>query len=110
MPERRRKYTPEFKDEAAKMVVETSRPIAEVARSLGVAEATLWNWCARPVMPAPRRLIRTIAKRGHFARRFRDGRRQRTNIVLDFIGLELTGIHPAAGFDSGDLETGRRQR
>jgi hypothetical protein len=32
MPERRRKYTPEFKDEAARMVVETSRPIAEVAR------------------------------------------------------------------------------
>jgi transposase len=34
MPERRRKYTPEFKDEAAKMVVETSRPIAETAGGL----------------------------------------------------------------------------
>jgi transposase-like protein len=32
MPERRRKYTPEFKDEAARMVVDTSRGIAEVAR------------------------------------------------------------------------------
>jgi transposase-like protein len=29
MPERRRKYTPEFKEEAAKMVVETSGSIAE---------------------------------------------------------------------------------
>jgi transposase len=32
MLELRRKYRPEFKDEAAKMVMETSRPIAEVAR------------------------------------------------------------------------------
>jgi transposase len=36
MSERRRKYTPEFKDEAAKMVVETSRPIAEVAWEIHV--------------------------------------------------------------------------
>ncbi len=41
MPERRRKYTPEFKDEAARMVVETLRPIAEVARELPVHEGTL---------------------------------------------------------------------
>jgi transposase len=39
MPERRRKYTPEFKDEAAKMVIETSRPIAEIAREIQVNEA-----------------------------------------------------------------------
>jgi transposase len=36
MPERRRRYTPEFKDEAAKMVIETSRPIAEIAREIHV--------------------------------------------------------------------------
>ena len=36
MPERRRKYTPAFKEEAAKMVVETSRPIAEVAREIAM--------------------------------------------------------------------------
>jgi transposase len=41
MPERRRKYTPEFKDEAAKMVIETSRPIAEVAREVYTRE--LWG-------------------------------------------------------------------
>jgi transposase len=38
MPERRRKYESEFKDEAARMVVETSRPIAEVAREIYVNE------------------------------------------------------------------------
>src|SRR3712207_5211881 len=47
MPERRRKYTAEFKTEAAKMVVETQRPIAEVAREIHVNEGTLGNWVAR---------------------------------------------------------------
>ena len=40
----RRKYSPEFRDEAVKMVIESSRPIAEVARELGVNEGTLGNW------------------------------------------------------------------
>ena len=47
MPERRRKYTPEFKDEAAKMVVETSRPIAEIARGIHVNPDTRGNWVAK---------------------------------------------------------------
>ena len=44
MPERRRKFSPEFKAEAVKMVIETSRPIAVVARELGLLEGTLGNW------------------------------------------------------------------
>jgi transposase len=47
MPERRRKYTTEFKTEAAKMVVETSRSIAEVAREIHVHEGTLGSWVAQ---------------------------------------------------------------
>lgn len=47
MPQRRRKFSAEFKDEAAKMVIETSRPIAQVARELGINEGTLGNWLAR---------------------------------------------------------------
>jgi transposase-like protein len=38
------KFTPEFRDEAAKMVVDGSRPIAPVARELGVSETSLGNW------------------------------------------------------------------
>lgn len=37
-------YSPEFREEAAKMVVETSRPIALVAREIKVNEATLGGW------------------------------------------------------------------
>jgi transposase len=39
-----RKFTPEFREEAARMVVKTSRPIAEVARELGINETSLGNW------------------------------------------------------------------
>jgi transposase-like protein len=44
MPERRRKFTPEFKDEAVKMVLDGSRAIAEVAREIHINEGTLGNW------------------------------------------------------------------
>jgi transposase-like protein len=47
MPERRRKYTAEFKTEAAKMVVETQRPIAEIAREIHVSPGTLGTWVTR---------------------------------------------------------------
>jgi transposase len=42
--ERRRKFSPEFKDEAVKMVIESSRAIAEVAREIQVNEGTLGSW------------------------------------------------------------------
>jgi transposase len=44
LSQRRRKFTPEFKEEAAKAVIETSRPIAQVAKELGIVEGTLGNW------------------------------------------------------------------
>ena len=44
MRERRRKFSPEFKDEAVKMVIESSRAIAAVAREIQVNEGTLGNW------------------------------------------------------------------
>jgi len=40
----RRRFTPEFKAEAIKVVNESGRPIAEVARDIGVNEGTLGNW------------------------------------------------------------------
>jgi len=44
VPERRRKFTPEYREEAVKAVIESSRPIAQVARELGIVEGTLGNW------------------------------------------------------------------
>ena len=41
---RNSKYSAEYREEAVKMVVETSRPIAHVARENGINEGTLSNW------------------------------------------------------------------
>ena len=40
----RRKFTPEFRIEAVRLVLDTGRPVAEVARDIGVVEGTLGNW------------------------------------------------------------------
>jgi transposase len=44
MKSQRRAFTPEFKDEAVKLVVNTGRPVAVVARELGLIEQTLGHW------------------------------------------------------------------
>jgi transposase-like protein len=44
MVEQRRRFSPQFKAEAVQMVIETGRPIAEVARDLGIHDGTLGNW------------------------------------------------------------------
>ena len=40
----RRKYDPEFKAGAVRIVQETRRPISEVARELGIGAGVLGNW------------------------------------------------------------------
>jgi len=44
MPEKRMKYDREFREGAVRIVEETGKPIAQVARDLGVNEGTLGNW------------------------------------------------------------------
>ena len=44
MSEHRRQFSPQFKAEAVQMVFETGKPIAQVARDLGINEGTLGNW------------------------------------------------------------------
>ena len=44
MSETRRKYDPEFKSGAVRIDRETRRPVAEIARELGIGEDSLGNW------------------------------------------------------------------
>lgn len=41
MAEKRRKYDSEFREGAVRIVRETGRPVAQVARELGINEGTL---------------------------------------------------------------------
>ena len=59
MKEKGKRYTPEFKEQAARKVVDNSLPIAQVARELGVNDTTLGFWvkayrkqCAGQPLPA----------------------------------------------------------
>lgn len=47
MPEKRKKYDWEFREGAVRIVEETGKTVAQVARDLGVNEGTLGNWVNR---------------------------------------------------------------
>ena len=47
MTRKYRKFDEDFKAGAVRLVLETRKPIAQVARELGVNEGTLGNWCAK---------------------------------------------------------------
>lgn len=47
MAETRRKFDREFREGAVQTVRETGKPIAQVARELGVNAGTLANWVAK---------------------------------------------------------------
>lgn len=42
----RRQYTEEFKAEAVRLVRDSARPVAQVARELGIADHLLYRWRA----------------------------------------------------------------
>ena|SRR5579875_3478255 len=47
MAETRRKFDEDFKEGAVRLVRETGKPIAQVARELGMCSGTLENWVAK---------------------------------------------------------------
>ena len=48
MGRQRREFGPEYKDEAVKLVINTGRTVAVVARELGIQESTLGRWVNLP--------------------------------------------------------------
>ncbi len=47
MPEMRRKFDREFREGAVRIVRDTGKPVAQVARDLGINAGTLGNWVAK---------------------------------------------------------------
>ncbi|WP_189269406.1 transposase [Streptomyces fuscichromogenes] len=47
MGSKQRTYTPKFREGAVRIVIETGRPIPEVAEELGVHSGTLHSWVSR---------------------------------------------------------------
>jgi transposase-like protein len=64
MAEQRRRFSPQFKAEAVQMVIETGRPIAAVARDLGIHDGTLGNWvnAYRSVNPEPEESLSPVER------------------------------------------------
>ena len=50
MSQPQRKYDPEFRAGAVRIVRETRRPIAEIARELGIGAGVLGNWVRKDKM------------------------------------------------------------
>jgi len=69
----KRQFTPEFKEQAVRLVNEGDRPLKTVARELGVGASTLWKWCEAteaprkvaeaPVAEAPEQEVLRLRKR-----------------------------------------------
>ena len=72
-PQKRRRFSPEFKAEAVRLVTATDEPVSKIARDLGVTRASLQAW-VDAARPQPR-LPLTEDERSELQRLRRDIRR-----------------------------------
>ena len=70
--QRRRKFSPEFKAEAVRLVTATDEPLSTIARELGVTTTSLRHWTA--ARPQPREPL-TADERSELQQLRRDIRR-----------------------------------
>ena len=101
----RRRFTDEYKTEAVQYVISSGQPVAEVARNLGIVEATLGRWVAearengeakepeldvseRAELQRLRKEIQTVKMERDFLKKQRPSSRARTSKVLVYRGTD----------------------
>jgi transposase len=70
----RRHFSPEFRDEALRLVQQSEDSIAKIARDLGLSRVTLRNWVVKATAPRPKEAL-TETERAELARLRRENRR-----------------------------------
>jgi transposase-like protein len=80
---RYRKFSPEYRAEAVQLVIAEDRPIAEVARDLGINEGTLGNWVSKYRAEHPADETLTVSERARLRELERENRQLR--LERDFL-------------------------
>lgn len=76
MARKRKEYTQEFKEEAVRLALESNQSIIRVARELGIAKATIYNWI-RAQEPKEDRNISKETEKEELERLRKDNKRLR---------------------------------
>jgi transposase len=76
-PRRRREFTKEFKRDAVELARTSGRPIAEIARELGIWDSTLGNWVRQAQVDRGEREGLTSEERARLAQLERENARLR---------------------------------
>ena len=100
----RKKYTAEYKAQAVELVIGSGKPVAEIARDLGIHEATLGNWVnlakkngtvlEKPVTADERARLRELEDEVRKLRMERDFlKKQRRGLPARTSGVRLHLLH-----------------
>ena len=120
MSERRKSFSSEFKDEAVKMVIESSRAVADVARELGIGAETLRTWVNRyrvehadeepPLTISERARLRELEKENRELNQERIMQDLRTDIAPDHQEEHEQPEQSLSGLDFQKVQTAPKQK
>ena len=105
MAEIRRKFDRDFQQGAVRLVLETGKPIAQVARDLGVNAGTLGNWLAKAALNPRVLLPAHLRQLAHCDREIQVDAAATQRAVIDAIELS----YPALRGTLRDPSTGQRR-